>query len=228
MFANTGLKHLHESLLQTPSRVQFAEFQIHKPFLIWINDGLMVLFFFLVGMESKRELLEAELCDMATARLPAMGAFGGMMVPRFFYWWINDTNPAGIACWAIYADTPTTYRSPSEPTVAEQLAGMEPASQFSRALQELGVEVIATHSPQAEERVERLFKTVQDRLVKELRLARIVTLEAANRFLGGYLPIYKRRFTIGPWLTTDSPIRSTTISGPRASCWKNDWMGQCG
>lgn len=84
---------------------------------------------------------------------------------------------------ALYADKHTTYQLPAEPTVEEQLAGVEPASQFGRALQELGVELIAAHSPQAKGRVERLFKTFQDRLVKELRLARIATRETANRFL---------------------------------------------
>ncbi|HSA87564.1 MAG TPA: ISNCY family transposase [Nitrospira sp.] len=104
---------------------------------------------------------------------------------------------------AIYADKHTTYRSPAEPTIEEQLAGAEPASQFGRALQELGVELIAAHSPQAKGRVERLFKTFQDRLVKELRLARIATLEAANRFLEDYLPIYNHRFAVRPAQAAD-------------------------
>jgi hypothetical protein len=104
---------------------------------------------------------------------------------------------------AVYADRHTTYQSTAEPTVAEQLAGAEPRSQFGRALRELGVELIPAHSPQAKGRVERLFKTVQDRLVKELRLARITTLETANRFLEGYLPRYNRRFAVPPAQTAD-------------------------
>jgi hypothetical protein len=99
---------------------------------------------------------------------------------------------------AVYADRHTTYQSPAKPTVEEQLAGREPLSQFGRALSELGVELIPAHSPQAKGRVERLFKTVQDRLVKELRLAGVSTLEAANRFLDGYLPTYNRRFSVQP------------------------------
>jgi hypothetical protein len=99
---------------------------------------------------------------------------------------------------AVYADKHSTYHSPAEPTVAEQLAGVEPLSQFGRALSELGVALIPAHSPQAKGRVERLFKTFQDRVIKEMRLAGVSTLEAANQFLEGYLPIYHQRFSVHP------------------------------
>jgi transposase len=95
----------------------------------------------------------------------------------------------------VYCDKHTTYRSPAEPTLAEQLAGVEPQSQFGRALAELGVALIHAHS---KGRVERLFKTCQDRLVKELRLAGIATMAEANRFLERYLPIYNQRFAVKP------------------------------
>ncbi|MBI5854584.1 MAG: ISNCY family transposase [Nitrospirae bacterium] len=104
---------------------------------------------------------------------------------------------------AVYADQHTTYQSPAQPTVEEQLAGVKPTSQFGRALGELGVELIPAHSPQAKGRVERLFKTVQDRLVKEMRLAGIATIEAANRFLEDYLPIYNQRFSVQPAQAAD-------------------------
>ena len=99
---------------------------------------------------------------------------------------------------AIYADKHTTYQSPAPPTVDEQLAGITPTSQFGRALGELGVELIPAHSPQAKGRVERLFKTFQDRLIKEMRLADVSTLDAANQFLTGYLPLYNQRFSVQP------------------------------
>lgn len=98
----------------------------------------------------------------------------------------------------VYLDKHSTYKSPAAPTVEEQLAGQEPMSQFERALAELGVEVIHAHSPQAKGRIERLFRTFQDRLIKALRLAGITTLEAANRFLEGYLPGSNRRFSVPP------------------------------
>ena len=99
---------------------------------------------------------------------------------------------------AVYADKHTTYRSPAEPTIEEQLAGTAPQSQFGRALVELGVELIAAHSPQAKGRIERLVKPFQDRVIKELRLAEVSTLDAANAFLKRYLPIYNRRFAVRP------------------------------
>ncbi|OGW64215.1 MAG: hypothetical protein A3H49_07290 [Nitrospirae bacterium RIFCSPLOWO2_02_FULL_62_14] len=104
---------------------------------------------------------------------------------------------------AVYADKHTTYQSPALPTVAEQLAGATPTSQFGRALRDLGVELIPAHSPQAKGRIERLFKTFQDRVIKEMRLAGIATLDAANRFLETYLPLYNRRFTVEPAQATD-------------------------
>ncbi len=104
---------------------------------------------------------------------------------------------------AVYTDKHTTYKSPAEPTVDEQLAGRKPHSEFERSLAELGVELIHAHSPQAKGRVERLFGTFQDRLIKELRLAGIATLEAANDFLETYLPAYNQRFTVLPAQAAD-------------------------
>lgn len=104
---------------------------------------------------------------------------------------------------AVYADKHTTYQSPAQPTVEEQLAGVEPTSQFGRALRELGVELIPAHSPQAKGRVERLFKTFQDRLIKEMRLVGIATIDEANQFLETYLPSYNERFTVQPAQAAD-------------------------
>ncbi len=96
---------------------------------------------------------------------------------------------------SVYVDRHTTYRSPGKRTLDDELAGRaRPQSQFERALTELGVQVIPAYSPQAKGRVERLFRTFQDRLIKELRLAGARTREEANRFLAQYLPSYNRRF----------------------------------
>ncbi|HSB52301.1 MAG TPA: ISNCY family transposase [Dissulfurispiraceae bacterium] len=95
---------------------------------------------------------------------------------------------------SVYLDKHTTYKSPATPTSEEEIEGKEPVSEFGGALRELGVQLIHAHSPQAKGRVERLFKTLQDRLIREMRLRGIGSIEEANRFLAEYLPIYNRRF----------------------------------
>ena len=96
-----------------------------------------------------------------------------------------------------YADRKSLFKAVRPPTQAEALAGREPESQVARALRELGMPYIPAGSPQAKGRVERSFQTEQDRLVKELRLAGIQTIEAANRFMDEtYLPERRRRFAV--------------------------------
>ena len=98
----------------------------------------------------------------------------------------------------VYLDKHTTYKSTAKPTIQDELDQVEPLSQFERALKELGVEVIHAHSPQAKGRIERLFGTFQDRVVKEMRLRGIRTQEEGNQFLEDYLPLYNRRFSVCP------------------------------
>jgi len=104
---------------------------------------------------------------------------------------------------ALYVDRHTTYRSPAKPTVEEELANRPPQSQFERALAALGVDVQWAYSPQAKGRVERLFGILQDRLIKELRLAGVRTRQHANRFLTGYLSRFNRQFQRAPRGPTD-------------------------
>src|SRR5216684_6592111 len=100
---------------------------------------------------------------------------------------------------AHYTDKNSIFRAAGPATLPEQLRGEKARSHFGRALQELGIEWIAAQSPQAKGRIERLFETLQDRLVKELRLAGIDTLEAANHFLETrFLPEWEQRFTVLP------------------------------
>lgn len=98
----------------------------------------------------------------------------------------------------VYFDKHTTYKSNAKPSLEDELLNREALSQFGRALRELGVDFIHANSPQAKGRVERLFRTFQDRLIKEMRLAGITSKEEANRFLGRYLPKYNRRFRVEP------------------------------
>ncbi|MFH1238919.1 MAG: ISNCY family transposase [bacterium] len=104
---------------------------------------------------------------------------------------------------SVYLDKHSTYKSTKKATIEEQLNDQEPLSQFGRALKELGVKVIHANSPQAKGRVERLFKTFQDRLIKEMRLKGIKTIAEANNFLKQYLPVYAKRFAVKPANDTD-------------------------
>ena len=100
---------------------------------------------------------------------------------------------------SVYLDKHTTYKSNGKLSVEDELQGKErPLSEFERACKELGVRVIHADSPQAKGRIERLFRTFQDRLVKEMMLAGIRSVEEANEFLKGYLPKYNRRFRVIP------------------------------
>ena len=105
---------------------------------------------------------------------------------------------------SLYVDKHSTYKSQGKLTIEEELEGKEaPMSQFERALEELGVEVIHAHSPQAKGRVERLFGTFQDRAIKEMRLKGIKSKEEGNDFLEWYLHGYNKRFCVLPANGTD-------------------------
>ena len=100
---------------------------------------------------------------------------------------------------ALYVDMDSIYKINRQPTVEEQLRDQQPITQYTRAMETLGVEVICAGSPQAKGRVERGFRTHQDRLVKELRLAGISTIEQANKFLWEvYIAEHNKRFAIEP------------------------------
>jgi molybdenum-dependent DNA-binding transcriptional regulator ModE len=105
---------------------------------------------------------------------------------------------------SVYADRDSIYRCEGIPTVAQQLAGQEPQTQFGRAMAQLGVELILAWSPQAKGRVERRNGLLQDRLVKEMRLRGIAEAAAGNRFLDEeFLPELNRRFTVVPTSSAD-------------------------
>lgn len=104
---------------------------------------------------------------------------------------------------SIYVDKHTTYKSTKKRTIEDELANREAQSQFERALEELGVNIIHANSPEAKGRVERFFRTLQDRLIKEMRLRDISTKDEANKFLPSYLLGHNRRFTVEPRSNAD-------------------------
>lgn len=106
---NTDLAPLYTSLLNIPLEIRIGEFEIAKPLLMWINDGLMAVFFFLIGLEVKRELLEGELSDPSKVILPTVAAVGGVVVPALVFTYYNYDNPNAMRGWAIPTATDIAF-----------------------------------------------------------------------------------------------------------------------
>lgn len=109
VIANTPLSIFYDLLLDLPVEIRIGPLLIAKPLLLWINDGLMAVFFFLVGLELKREIMEGELSSPSSIILPAMGAIGGMLIPAIIYSWINWGDEIAIKGWAIPAATDIAF-----------------------------------------------------------------------------------------------------------------------
>ena len=107
--ANTGFAGAYEAFLNTKIRVGVGEFEIYKPALLWINDGLMAIFFFLIGLEIKREVLKGELSSFDKAVLPIIAAIGGMAIPGLVFVMINWGTPENLNGWAIPAATDIAF-----------------------------------------------------------------------------------------------------------------------
>ena len=107
--ANTGAAGLYAYFIDTPVEVRVGGLQIAKPLFLWVNDGLMAIFFFLVGLELKREFLEGELSRPANVLLPALGAVGGMVVPVGVFVFLNHDDPVAMQGWAIPAATDIAF-----------------------------------------------------------------------------------------------------------------------
>jgi NhaA family Na+:H+ antiporter len=107
--ANSPWSEWYLSLLNIPVEIRIGTFQLAKPLLLWINDGLMAIFFFLVGLELKRELIEGELSDSKKIVLPAAAAIGGMLFPALIYYFFNQHDPVALKGWAIPAATDIAF-----------------------------------------------------------------------------------------------------------------------
>ncbi|MDP0311507.1 Na+/H+ antiporter NhaA [Glaesserella parasuis] len=101
LFANTPLKDLYFDFLSMPVSIQIGLFSIHKPLLMWVNDGFMAVFFVLIGLEVKREMMVGAISSYQRAIFPAIGALGGMIVPALVFTLINSDSPEFQQGWAI-------------------------------------------------------------------------------------------------------------------------------
>jgi hypothetical protein len=143
--------------------------------------------------------------------------------------WIKKHGLPG----SLYVDRDSIYRCEGQPSIAEQLAGKEPQTQFGRAMEGLGIKLILAHSPQAKGRVERMNGTLQDRLVKEMRLAGLHDLERANRFLAGkYLRAFNRKFAREAANPMDAHRKNTkplqeVLSWETQRVVQGDWTVTC-
>jgi hypothetical protein len=135
---------------------------------------------------------------------------------------------------SLYVDRDSIYRCEGVASIAEQLAGKPPQTQFGRAMEQLGIELILANSPQAKGRVERMNGTLQDRLVKEMRLAGINDIESANRFLDGkYLRAFHRQFARAAASPVDvhrAVLRNLNevLSWEEERVVQGDWTVACG
>lgn len=109
IIANSPFQTLYQSLIDTPVSIRIGALAIDKPLLLWINDGLMAIFFFLIGLEIKREVLEGQLSEPKNIILPGLGAIGGMVVPAAIYIFFNLGDQAALDGWAIPVATDIAF-----------------------------------------------------------------------------------------------------------------------
>ncbi len=107
--ANSPLSGIYAALLDLTVAVQVGTLVINKPLLLWVNDGLMAVFFFLIGLEIKREIMDGELSSFDQIILPGMGALGGMIVPASIYIWLNMGDAVALDGWAIPVATDIAF-----------------------------------------------------------------------------------------------------------------------
>ena len=105
----TPAREAYEWFLGLQLTITLGGLGVDKPLLLWINDALMVLFFMLVGLELKREVVEGQLSQLDQVLLPAMAALGGLIVPATIFWWINQDFVAQKNGWAIPTATDIAF-----------------------------------------------------------------------------------------------------------------------
>lgn len=109
LLKNSPLSEIYNIFLHTPVEIRFGALHIDKPLYLWINDGLMAIFFLLIGLEVKREVIEGHLSTISQVVLPGIAAVGGMVVPALFYIYFNQDQPIAMQGWAIPTATDIAF-----------------------------------------------------------------------------------------------------------------------
>jgi len=109
LLQNSGLSSLYMGFLHTPVEIRFGALEIAKPLLLWVNDGLMAIFFLLIGLEVKREIMEGHLSSMQQIALPGIAAIGGMVVPALVFIAFNQSESFAMKGWAIPTATDIAF-----------------------------------------------------------------------------------------------------------------------
>ncbi|WP_086282719.1 Na+/H+ antiporter NhaA [Campylobacter devanensis] len=109
VFQNGILSHFYQEILRSEFSIGFREFTLAKPLILWVNDGLMAVFFFVVGLELKREIVEGELSNPRQIALPIIGALGGVICPALIFWGFNHGDDFAIRGWAIPTATDIAF-----------------------------------------------------------------------------------------------------------------------
>jgi len=106
---NSDFSELYNQFLMSSIEIRAESFSIDKPFILWLNDGIMAIFFFVIGLELKKELIKGRLADARNLVLPFAGAIGGVMVPALIYFWLNKDNQLSAHGWAIPTATDIAF-----------------------------------------------------------------------------------------------------------------------
>ena len=109
ILSNSSLADLYTAFLHTPIEIRIGDFQIDKHLYHWVNDGLMAIFFLLIGLEVKREVFEGHLSSLSQIALPGIAAIGGMAIPALIYTLFNYNDPEAMRGWAIPTATDIAF-----------------------------------------------------------------------------------------------------------------------